>query len=183
MGNEKQGNSFISIIAADLSRIIEKDASFGDFLKTYFFPKGTTFPYIFWLRAVSCLKQKKLRILAVLPYAIMRHYEYKYDIHVNSNIHIGKGLHIVHGGAVYLNCSSIGENFTVYQCVTLGSKKYGKEWKDEIPSVGDNVSIYKGATVCGKIHIGNETIIGANAYVDSDTEEKSVIIGPAGRKR
>lgn len=175
-------NSLGSLIYSDLSRIVERDATTADFFKAFFMPRGGNFHYVLWYRIVSHLKQKKHRILAILPYFILRHYEYKYGMHLNTNIPVGKGLLIVHGGSVYLNCESIGDNFTVYQSVTLGSKKYGQQWEKDIPSIGDNVTIYTGAMVCGKIHVGDNVTIGAHAYVDKDVEDNATIIGPAGRK-
>ena len=174
-------NSLRSLIHSDLSRIVEREATFGDFLRVFFMPRGANFHYVFWYRIVSHLKHHNHRILAILPYLRLRHYEYKYGMHLNPNITVGKGLLIVHGGAVYLNCESIGDNFTVYQSVTLGSKKYGRQWEFDVPSIGDNVTIYTGATVCGKIHVGNNTVIGAHAYVDKDVADGSTIIGPANR--
>jgi serine O-acetyltransferase len=173
--------SLASLIHSDLSRIVEREATFVDFLKVFFMPRGANFHYVLWYRIVSHLKHKKHRILAILPYFILRHYEYKYGMHLNPNITVGKGLLIVHGGAVYLNCESIGENFTVYQGVTLGSKKYGSLWEFDVPSIGDNVTIYTGATVCGKIHVGDNVIIGAHAYVDKNVEDNAKVIGPASR--
>ena len=163
-------------IAADLERITEKKPSFGDGMKLYFHPQGTTFPYIFWFRVVQYLKSKH-RWMAVIPYLRMRHFEFKYGIHANTNISVGKGLLIVHGGAVFMNCKSIGENFTIYQGVTLGSRKYGQKYKDEIPTIGDNVTIYTGAVVCGEITIGNSVRVGANSFVDKDVEEGRTIKG------
>ena len=175
-------NSLISLIHSDLSRIVEREATFADFLRVFFIPRGANFHYVLWYRIVSHLKHKNHRILAIFPYYMLRHYEYKYGMHLNPNIKVGKGLLIVHGGAVYLNCESIGENFTVYQGVTLGSKKYGNQWEFDVPSIGDNVTIYTGATVCGKIHVGNNTVIGAHAYVDKDVADNIRIIGPENKR-
>lgn len=177
----KTETSLKELIYSDLYRIKERKVNFKDMVRTYFVPQGTTFPYIFWLRVVHYLKNKGFRIMVVIPYFIMRHYEYKYDVHVNTNISIGDGILIVHGGAVYLNCKSIGNNFTVYQGVTLGSRKYGDKYKDEIPVIDNNVTIYTGAVVCGNIHIGDDVRIGANAYVDKDVEDGKTFIGATGR--
>ena len=37
--------------------------------------------------------------------------------------------------------------------------------------------IYSGATVCGKIHIGNNVIIGANSFVNKSFPDNVVIAG------
>jgi len=97
---------------------------------------------------MSYVKRKKLLKYSIgsIIYIIFRHYEYKYGIHVNTNIDIGKVLKIVHGDGVYLNCKSIGENFTVYQNVTLGTDRSGG-----IPKVDDKVTLYTGVVICGNI--------------------------------
>lgn len=98
------------------------------------------FRYDVWFRIVSLAKRRVfLRILIGAPaYSVLRHYEFKYGIHANTNIPVGRGLHIVHGDGVYLNCSEIGDNFTCYQGVTLGVSKGG------IPAVGNNCTVYAG---------------------------------------
>lgn len=132
----------------------------------YFFSKGTTFKQDFWFRSLQKCKERKIvkYTLGVIVYFIQRHYEYKYGIHINSNIQIDDGLCVVHGGSIYLNCQKIGRNFTVYPSVMLGLANGG------IPLVGNNVTIYTGAVLAGNIHIGDDCIIGANSVVTKDCE-------------
>ena len=104
---------------------------------------------------------------------IFRHYEYKYGIHLNSNIEVGKGLFIVHGDGVYLNCSKIGENVTIYQNVTCGSQLV----KGGIPELKDGVTICTGAVVVGDIVVGENSIIAANSYVSKDVAPKTLVGG------
>lgn len=108
------------IIMSDLERLDK--ACLKNFFKYYFFPQGTVFPYQVWFRIMQRIKKNKLLkySFGLVVYFIFRHYEFKYQIHLNSNIHVGCGLLIVHG-SVYLNCSYIGDNFTVFQNVTLGT--------------------------------------------------------------
>ena len=160
---------------------MEREVGIKDVIATYFNPQGTTFPYMFWLRIVNYLKTNYGRACAVIPYLFLKHYEWKYDIHVNTNIRIGKGLLIVHGGGVYLNCAVVGDNFTVYQGVTLGTPKYGEKYEKSIPSIMNNVTIYSGAVVCGSIVIGNNARIGANAFVNKTIEDNQTFVCANGR--
>lgn len=85
--------------------------------------------------------------------------------------HIGKGALFEHNYATYLNAERIGENFRCLQLVTLGNGKGGR------PTIGDNVSIYTGATVFGGIKIGNNVTIGAGAVVFKDVPDNCTVIG------
>lgn len=68
--------------------------------------------YIFWLRCVHHFKSMKITKFTITPpmYIFLKHLEYKYGIHMNTNITIGPGLMVVHGGSVYVNVSEIGKN-------------------------------------------------------------------------
>lgn len=109
-------------------------------------------------------------------YLIHRHYEYKYGIHANTNIEIGERLLIKHGDGVYINCTKIGRNFTVYQGVTLGADKTG------IPMVEDDVTVYTNAVVVGNVILHSGSVIGANAFVNKNVEEHSIVVGVPARK-
>lgn len=84
---------------------------------------------------------------------------------------IGEGAHFEHNYATYLNADAIGKDFYCLQLVTLGNGKDGR------PTIGDNVKIYTGATVFGKIHIGNNVTIGAGAVVSQDVPDNSIVKG------
>lgn len=83
---------------------------------------------------------------------------------------------IVHGDGVYVNCDRIGDSFTIYQNVTVGVDAGGK------PSIGDNVTIYPGAVVVGKIMLNNNCIVGANSFLNKTVSEGTTVAGvPAKR--
>lgn len=143
--------------------------------------KRPMFRYVFWLRVVNRLKRNRLfkYTLAIIPYLVLRHYQFKYGIHIGTSTPIGKGLHIQHGDGVYLNVQSIGENFTVYQGVTLGSSP-----NKGLPIVGNNVTVYMGAKVFGDVALKDNCVVGANAVVTHDVDENAVVVGiPARRIR
>ena len=89
--------------------------------------------------------------------------------------HIGKGAHLEHSYATYLNAESIGDDFYCLQMVTLGNGKGGR------PTIGNDVKIYTGATVFGGIHIGNHVTIGAGAVVFQDIPDGATVVGNPGR--
>lgn len=72
----------------------------------------------------------------------------------------------------------IGENCRIYHQVTLGDD--GKFYKNA-PIIGDNVTIGPGAKVLGKIKIGNNAIIGANAVVVEDVPDNAIVVAHKAR--
>lgn len=74
-------------------------------------------------------------------------------------------------GVVISNCVTIGNNCKIYQHVTIGAGKGG------YPTISDNVTIYSGSTICGKITIGNNVVIGANSFVNKSFPDNVIIAG------
>lgn len=81
------------------------------------------------------------------------------------------GVNVHHGWATIVLADKIGKNFSVYQNVTVGYGKGGK------PSIGNNVTIYTGAVVVGKITIGDNVRIAANSMVRKDIPAGSLVYG------
>lgn len=88
---------------------------------------------------------------------------------------IGPGFYINHGHSTRINAKRIGENFQVWQNVTIGVKTQFQN--DTIPTIGDNVKICSGAVVCGDITIGNNVTIGANSVVMKSVPDNCVVVG------
>ena len=98
------------------------------------------------------------------------------DIHPGARI--GRNLFIDHGFTVIGETAEIGNNVTIYQCVTLGGTNptNGKGGKRH-PTISDNVIIGSGAQVIGPIVVGERARIGANAVVTDDVPEGATMIG------
>lgn len=87
---------------------------------------------------------------------------------------IGKGLRIHHYGCIVINNKSIiGEKCTLRHEVTIGNRRSS----DDCPIIGDNCDIGVGAKILGKIVIGNNVTIGANAVVITDIPDNSLAVG------
>ena len=171
--------TIIGYIVSDLARICKP--SVKNFIRWYFIPQGTAFPFQVWYRIMFAAKQKKLinYSIGLLIYWKYCRMERKYGISLDSNIKIGAGLKIVHSQGTFINCEKIGDGFTVYQNVTLG---HGKDVKR--PTIGNNVTVYTGAVVTGGIQIGDNVVIGCNSYVSKDVDADSFMAGlPAKRIR
>jgi serine O-acetyltransferase len=93
------------------------------------------------------------------------------DIHPAARI--GDGLFIDHGtGVVIGETAVIGERVRLYQGVTLGAKSFplderGRPIKGiaRHPVLEDDVIVYSGATLLGRITIGKGSIIGGNVWL------------------
>jgi serine O-acetyltransferase len=93
------------------------------------------------------------------------------DIHPGARI--GESFFIDHGtGVVIGQTAIIGNRVRIYQAVTLGALSFrtddrGNIVKDEPrhPIVEDDVTIYAGATVLGRITIGRGSVIGGNVWL------------------
>lgn len=103
------------------------------------------------------------------------------DIHPAA--HISYPFFIDHGtGIVIGETSTIGKRVRIYQSVTLGavSLSNAKELRGvkRHPSVGDDVTIYAGASLLGPINIGNNVTIGSNVFLTEDIASNvKVVIG------
>lgn len=69
----------------------------------------------------------------------------------------------------------IGSNCKIFHQVTIGNDY--RHLKN-VPTIGDNVTIYPGAKIIGKITIGNNVEIGANAVVVENVPDNSVVLAP-----
>ncbi len=90
---------------------------------------------------------------------------------VNSNMPIGKAALFVHSFSTIINAKSIGENFRITHCCTVGNGEKGK------PVIKDNVTIHAGAIVFGGITVGDNVIIGAGTVVNKSIPDNSTVIG------
>lgn len=84
---------------------------------------------------------------------------------------IGPGLFIQHGFATVIAAKKIGKHCFVNQQVTIG---YNGNYA---PIIGDNVMITCGAKVIGKVKVGNNVKIGANAVVVKDVPDNVTVVG------
>jgi serine O-acetyltransferase len=103
------------------------------------------------------------------------------DIHPGARI--GQNLFIDHGFVTIGETVEIGDNVTIYPCVTLGGTNpaNGIPGKRH-PSVADNVIIGAGAQILGPITIGARARVGANAVVTRDVPEGAMMVAPLARQ-
>jgi len=101
-------------------------------------------------------------------------------IEIHPAAKIGEGLFIDHGmGVVIGETAEIGNNVTIYQGATLGGT--GKDIGKRHPTIGDNVVISAGAKILGPFKIGDCSKVGANAVVLKEVLSECTVVGVPGR--
>ncbi|MFL6626492.1 MAG: serine O-acetyltransferase EpsC [Vitreoscilla sp.] len=103
--------------------------------------------------------------------AEIAHGETGIDIHPGARI--GSHFFIDHGtGVVIGETAIIGSNVRLYQAVTLGARRFETDADGALakggarhPIVEDDVVIYAGATVLGRVTIGRGATIGGNVWL------------------
>jgi len=98
------------------------------------------------------------------------------DIHPGAKI--GRNLFVDHGFVVIGETTEIGDDVTIYQGATLGGTNptNGVGGKRH-PTIMDGAMISLGAAVLGPITVGPRARIGANAVVTKDVPEGAVMVG------
>lgn len=105
----------------------------------------------------------------------------KTGIDIHPGAVIGNNFFIDHGtGIVIGETTIVGKNVKIYQGVTLGAISLSnvptlKKIKRH-PTIGDNVTIYAGASILGgSTTIGKNSIIGSNVFITNSIGENKIV--------
>ncbi|MBD5607284.1 MAG: serine acetyltransferase [Desulfovibrio sp.] len=114
--------------------------------------------------------------IPIIPRIIaeMAHSTTGIDIHPGATI--GEDFFIDHGtGVVIGETCVIGDGCRLYQGVTLGALSFPKNADGTLtkgiprhPILEDNVTVYAGATILGRVTIGRGAVIGGNVWITDD---------------
>jgi serine O-acetyltransferase len=138
-------------------------------------------------RLAHCLYGLGLPLLARII-AEQAHAETGIDIHPGATI--GPGFFIDHGtGVVIGETALIGQRVRLYQAVTLGAKRFPANADGTLqkglprhPIVEDDVVIYAGATLLGRITVGKGAVIGGNVWLTHDVPPGARVAQAASRE-
>lgn len=119
--------------------------------------------------------------------AEMAHSATGIDIHPGASI--GSDFFIDHGtGVVIGETCIIGRGCRIYQGVTLGALSFPKNSDGTLikgiarhPVLEDNVTVYAGATILGRVTIGKGATIGGNVWITEDVPPGAIISQSHGR--
>jgi serine O-acetyltransferase len=119
----------------------------------------------------------------LIPRIITEHAHSITGIDIHPGAEIGESFFIDHGtGVVIGETTIIGDRVRLYQGVTLGAKSFALDGLGNPikgiprhPIVEDDVIIYSGATVLGRVVIGKRSIVGGNVWITRDVPPDSRI--------
>jgi serine O-acetyltransferase len=119
----------------------------------------------------------------LLPRIITEHAHSLTGIDIHPGAQIGERLFIDHGtGVVVGETAIIGARVRIYQGVTLGARSFpldedGNPVKGipRHPIIEDDVIIYSGATILGRVTIGAGSVIGGNVWLTHSVPPNSRI--------
>jgi serine O-acetyltransferase len=167
------------ILSTDVQAAYEGDPAAKNPGETIF-----SYPSIWTLTNFRIANQLHSMGVPLIPRIIteMAHSETGVDIHPGATI--GEKFFMDHcTGIVIGETTIIGDNVRIYQGVTLGAKSFPLD-KDGNPIKGiarhpiveDDVIIYSGATILGRVTIGKGSVIGGNIWITKDVAPNSKIL-------
>jgi len=132
-----------------------------------------SYPGLFAITEQRIAHELYLEGVPLIPRIITEHAHSLTGIDIHPGATIGERFFIDHGtGVVIGETSRIGRNVRIYQGVTLGAKSFPLDDKgvpikgiDRHPIVEDDVVVYAGATILGRIVIGRGSSIGGNVWL------------------
>lgn len=132
-------------------------------------------------RIAHCLYRLKVPLIPRII-SEMAHSATGIDIHPGAQI--GTEFFIDHGtGVVIGETCIIGQHCRLYQGVTLGAVSFPKGEDGTLvkgqlrhPILEDNVTVYAGATILGRVTIGHSSTIGGNVWLTESVPPNSRIL-------
>jgi serine O-acetyltransferase len=99
-------------------------------------------------------------------------------VEIHPAARIGKRCFIDHGmGVVIGETTIIGDDVLLYHGATLGGRDIGPGQRH--PTIGDRAMIGAGARILGRVNVGSDARIGANAVVVRDVPDGATAVGVA----
>lgn len=131
--------------------------------------------------ARAVVKNKLLRLPWTIVYMILNKLvEIFCGITIGGGAQIGRRLCIEHhGGIVIHGAAVIGDDCLIRHGVTIGNA--GRKDPQGAPTIGNRVEIGAGAKILGRITLGDDAVVGANAVVTHDVPPGAVVGGVPAR--
>ncbi len=143
----------------------------GWFLFLYLFLTVHMFPSVVLYRVQSFFYEAGCSPLAT---CVSRLNSFLFNVTIGNQVRSNGALLISHGHIVLDGWTTLGDGVEINPFVTLGiSNSTQKPFELYGPTIGDHVNIGTGAKVVGRVTVGSNVLIGANAVVLSDIPSRA----------
>ncbi len=130
---------------------------------------GATYRFGAWADSLPAA----FRLPARVPYLVVKSFwRALLNVNIASDAEIGPGLCLVHPRNILIPGTRIGDNFTIFHEVTIGTNGLPPRF----PTIGSNVTVFVGARVLGELDVGDGAQIGANCVVTKDVEAGTLVM-------
>jgi serine O-acetyltransferase len=144
---------------------------------------GKLFEQGFWAIATHrfgnwrmSIRPRFLRFPFTLIYRFLSKWvEWTCGITLPYTVRVGRRVRLWHHGAMILHAESIGDDVQLRQSTTLGIAR--TDQLHELPTIEDRCDIAAGVCILGRVRVGHDSLIGANAVVVKDIPPWSVAVG------
>jgi serine O-acetyltransferase len=152
-------------------------------LRTY---NGDFFDQGFWAVAVHRFGNWRMGLPKLLrwPFTLLYRFLQKWvqwtcGITLPYTVRLGRRVRIWHHGGIVLHAQSIGDDVHIRQNTTFGIVR--RDRLHDLPTIEDRVEIGCGVAILGRVTVGHDSTIGANAVVLKDVPPHSVAVGVPAR--
>jgi serine O-acetyltransferase len=173
-----------SLLALDVEAAFEGDPAASSFEEIVL-----AYPSLLALSIYRIAHELHRLGVPLLPRIMSEHAHGRTGIDIHPGARIGERFFIDHGtGVVIGETCIIGKNVCLYQGVTLGAKSFPRD-ENRIPIKGiprhpiveDEVTIYGGATILGRITIGKGSVVGGNVWLTRSIRPSTKVVLPQAR--
>ena len=147
---------------------------------------GDFFDQGFWAVAVHRFGNWRMALPKLLrwPFTLLYRFLYKWvqwtcGITLPYTVRLGRRVRIWHHGGMILHAQSIGDDVHIRQNTTFGIVRNDR--LHDLPIIEDRVEIGCGVAILGRVTVGHDSKIGANAVVLKDVPPHSVAVGVPAR--
>lgn len=131
---------------------------------------------LIWHKPAHWCYKHNLKLIARIISQVTRWFT---GIEIHPGATIGRRCFIDHGmGVVIGETTEIGDDVTIYQGATLGGT--GKDTGKRHPTIGNRVIVSSGAKVLGPFKVGDDVKIGAGSVVLKEVPDGCTVVGIPG---
>ncbi|MEM9433536.1 MAG: transferase [Pseudomonadota bacterium] len=138
---------------------------------------------LFWHRFGNWRMSIKPRVLrgplSIVFRCMSKLSEWMTGIYLPYTVRVGRRVRLEHFGGMVLVAQQIGDDVIIRQNTTFGIN--GLHEVTHRPVIGNEVEIGAGTVIIGAVHVGDGSIIGANAVVTKDIPPGCVAVGVPAR--